>query len=55
MLFDSVRFPKARPLGLLALLSLGLFPLLVGCNLNRAPIVWTTDLDPSFVCPGDSV
>jgi hypothetical protein len=40
---------KASFLSLCAIISLA------ACNLNRNPIVWITDVDPEFVCPGDSV
>jgi hypothetical protein len=55
MSLDSGRFPKSKPLGLLALLSLGTALLLGGCLLDRRAIVWNTNVEPSIVCPGDSV
>lgn len=40
---------KATLLNLCAIISLA------ACNLNRNPIVWIHDVQPQFVCPGDSV
>ena len=37
------------------LIGLGIVLVLGGCRLNTRPIVWITDVEPSNVCPGESV
>ena len=45
-----ISYPKIfSRIGLLLVIVLS------ACNLNRAAIVWTHDVKPQFVCPGDSV
>ncbi len=40
---------------LLAGLGFATLLLLGGCFLDRSPIIWSTDVRPAFVCPGDFV
>jgi uncharacterized protein YraI len=51
----SVHRPGQVQSKFLAVLGFASMLLLGGCFLDRTPIIWNTDVRPSFVCPGDSV
>ena len=52
---DIVQRSRRFQSTLFAVLGFASLLLLGGCFLDRTPIIWDTDVQPSFVCPGDSV